>query len=424
VSILEGPMTAGASDNIPDVLPLAAKRLLAGLKLVHSFFLPTRTWLISRAGEMYSLFYSADHSKGSASLIPSQRRATHRLEPHTSMRIGILTTDGIGDVICASGLVADIRQAWPDAEICMIVRLHEMASLFGGPSRIDDVIVYDPARGNSPARVLKLVREIRRRRFDVFVAVTDIDRHKAPCLSFVSGAPVRVGEAASPLARLYTGSVRRDSTEHKVTSNGRIAALLGIDAFSPPRVSIDPDDALAVDRALADAGVRPGDRLLAVHPGSGLAESHKRWGIDDYEAMIRHVSSLEVRPILVGAGGDIALCDILSTRLGSSVLSFAGKLSLSRSAALLARCALAVGADSGVMHLAAAVGTPTICVFGPTDERRTAPFGATRIVSANVPCRPCYSRLPHGCGNPICMSRITVAQVVAEVNSLLFAAVA
>jgi ADP-heptose:LPS heptosyltransferase len=71
------------------------------------------------------------------------------------------------------------------------------------------------------------------------------------------------------------------------------------------------------------------------------------------------------------------------------------------------------------MHLAAAVGTPTICLFGPTDEGRTAPFGATRILSAGVACRPCYSRLPHGCGNPVCMSEISVAIVVAEVNKLL-----
>jgi ADP-heptose:LPS heptosyltransferase len=370
---------------------------------------------------MYSIVDSDNPSQGSASLIPGRRHEQHRLEPRGGMRIGILATDGIGDVICASGLVTDVRRAWPDAKICMIVRFREMASLFGGASRIDDVIVYDPARGNSPARVMTLIREIRRRRFDTFVVVTDIDRHKAPCLTLVSGARVRVGEAASPLARLYSRTIPRDATEHKVSSNRRIAALLGIDAVSPPYVPIDPADAAAVDRSLADAGVQPGDRLFAVHPGSGLAESHKRWSIDDYEAMIRQVSSLTVRPILVGAGGDVPLCDILQTRLGSSVLSFAGKLSLSRSAALLAKCALAVGADSGVMHLAAAVGTPTICIFGPTDERRTAPFGATRIVSANIPCRPCYSKLPHGCGNPVCMSGVTVAQVVAEANGLLFA---
>jgi ADP-heptose:LPS heptosyltransferase len=349
------------------------------------------------------------------------RRQDARTKPDTSsrMRIGILATDGIGDVICASGIVTDIRRAWPAAQICMIMRLRESASLFGGPSHIDDVIVYDPARGNSPRRVLKLIREIRRRRFDMFVVVTDIDPHKAPCLTFVSGAPIRVGEAASPLARLYTGAVPRDSLEHKVNSNRRIVSLLGIEACSPPRVAINAADAEALDRILADADVRPGDRLLAVHPGSGIAESHKRWGIDQYEAMLRAVARSDVRPVLVGAGGDVALCEILSTRLGDAVLSFAGQLSLSRSAALLARCDAVVGADSGVMHLAAAVGTPTICIFGPTDERRTAPFAATRILTANVACRPCYPRLPHGCGNPICMSGISVAAVVGEVHRLL-----
>ena len=115
-------------------------------------------------------------------------------------RIGILATDGIGDVICVSGVVTDVRRAWPSARICIIMRLPEMASLFRGQNRIDDFIVYDPARGNTPARVLRLIREIRRRHFDIFVVATEIDRHKAPCLTFVSGASVRVGEAASRLA--------------------------------------------------------------------------------------------------------------------------------------------------------------------------------------------------------------------------------
>jgi ADP-heptose:LPS heptosyltransferase len=372
---------------------------------------------------MYSLLELSDHSKGRAKAVqshrPGQRDATHPLKVHAGMRIGILATDGIGDVICASGLVTDIRRAWPDAEICMIMRFRETASLFREASRIDDVIVYDPARGNSPARVLKLIYEIRRRRFDVFVTVTDIDRHKAPCLTFVSGATVRVGEAASRLAWLYTRSVPRDSSEHKVKSNRRIVSLLGIEASSPPHVAIDAADAKAVDDLLASAGVGPSVQLVAVHPGSGAAEWHKRWAVDDYEAMLRAISNQHVRLLLVGAGADVPLCDALVARLGNMVLSFAGKLSLTHSAALLAKCAVAVGADSGVMHLAAAVGTPTICLFGPTNERRTAPFAATRILSADLSCRPCYPNLPHGCGNPVCMSGISVANVVAEVNNLL-----
>jgi len=359
-------------------------------------------------------------AKHDASMIPGRHGAKLSLVADSeSKRIAILATDGIGDVICVSGLVTDVRRAWPAAQICIIVRFPEMASLFRGQNRIDDVIVYDPARGNSPARVLSLIREIRRRRFDIFVVATDIDRRKAPCLTFASGAPIRVGEAASGLARLYTRAVPRDAAEHKVNSNRRIASLLGIEATSPPQVAIDPDDAEAIERLLFSAGVQTGDCLIAVHPGSGLAESHKRWGIDEYEAMLRAIARPRVRPVLVGAGADVPLCEMLSARFGTSVLSFAGQLSLSRSAALLARCSVAVGADSGVMHLAAAVGTATVCLFGPTDELRTAPFGATRILSADVACRPCYPRLPHGCGNPVCMSGISVARVVAELNSLL-----
>jgi ADP-heptose:LPS heptosyltransferase len=338
----------------------------------------------------------------------------------TPMRIGILMTDGLGDVVCASGIVTDLRRAWPDAYICVIVRTTAAAALFRGENRIDDFIHYDPVEGNTPGRVLTLVAAIRRRRFDTFIVVTDIDRHKAPCLALASGASRRVGEAASRLGRgLYTHWVPRNARQHKVRSNQQIVSLLGIEASAPPHVTIDPADAHAVERLLLRAGVAPNESFVTLHPGSGDGESHKRWSPDRFRDLIAAIGHTGMRSVLVGAGGEVPICERLARECAPNAISFAGQLPIGQTAAVLRRSVAAIGADSGVMHLAAAVGSPTICLFGPTDDRRTSPFAARAIITTDVECRPCYPRLPRGCGRPICMSGITVTRVMAELAQMV-----
>jgi ADP-heptose:LPS heptosyltransferase len=335
------------------------------------------------------------------------------------MRVGVLMTDGLGDVVCASAMVADIRKAWPTAYVCAITRSEALWPFFRGGSRVDAFIKYDPVEGNTPGRVLSLVRALRRQRLDVFVVATDIDSRKAPCLAFASGARVRVGEGASMLARLYTRSTPRNSQQHKVLSNRDIVRLLGIEATSLPTVDVASEDVDHVRRRLDELGLEDCQRLLAVHPGSSEALSHKRWGTDKYEEALRALGVGGVRTVLLGAGPEVPACDALADRLSPLAVSLAGRLSIGQTAALLKRSVAALGADSGIMHLAAALGTPTIALFGPTDERRTAPYASRRILTEDISCRPCFDHLPYGCGVPICMSGIAVARVCAAVQEVI-----
>jgi ADP-heptose:LPS heptosyltransferase len=335
------------------------------------------------------------------------------------MRVGILMTDGVGDVVCASGMVADIRRAWPNAYVCAITRSDTVRPLLRGPSRVDSFIRYDPVEGNTPGRVWRLVRCLRQQRLDAFVVATDIDSRKAPCLALATGARTRVGEAASLLARLYTRSTPRNSRQHKVLSNREIVRLLGIDATSPPCVDAADEDMAKVTQLLADRGINDPIPVLAVHPGSSEALKHKRWPLDRFASLLSAVAETGVRTVLVGAGQEVAICEQLAARLSPHAISMAGQLSLSQTAALLKLSFAAVGGDSGLMHLAAALGTPTIALFGPTDERRTAPFGARRVLTAELPCRPCFDKLPYGCGNPACMTGIATARVYAAIEEVL-----
>jgi ADP-heptose:LPS heptosyltransferase len=337
------------------------------------------------------------------------------------MRVGVLMTDGIGDVICASGMIADLRRAWPSSFICAVTRSDAVRPLFRGRSRVDAFVRYDPVEGNTPARVWSLVRALRQQRLDIFVVATDIDARKAPWLAFASGARVRVGEAASAFARLYTRSVPRNASQHKVLSNRDIVRLLGIEASSPPRVEVAGEDIDHGVQLLRSTGLAESTSIVAVHPGSSEALKHKRWPTALFVELLTAIAARGVQPVLVGAGPDIPLCDELSERLGPRVLSVAGRLTLSQTAGLLKHSIAALGGDSGIMHLAAAVGTPVVALFGPTDEARSRPFDARRVLTAGLPCQPCFDHLPFGCGVPACMTAITSARVEAAVVEILAA---
>ena len=341
------------------------------------------------------------------------------------MRIGLFMTDGIGDLICMLGVVRTLRRRWPDAFMAGVLRGAEEATLFSGEARLDETIRYSPSEGNTPTRVLHLIHALRRLRLDVFFVTTDIDRYKAPLLAYATGAPIRVGEVASPMARLlYTHRVAADHGQHKVHSNAAIVRTLVAGEIAEPRIDILPHEVRFASALLSSHGVAHDDVLLAVHAGSSSALEHKRWPPDSYVTVLDRLIDAGIRPVLFGAGtNEVAVAQQIRGALrtpGRAVL-LAGTTTLRQTAAVLYCCHAALGADSGVMHIAAAVGTPTVSLFGPTDERRTAPFHAQRVVTAPIACRPCFDRLPHGCGHPVCMSSLSVDSVTAAVKDVLTA---
>ncbi len=335
------------------------------------------------------------------------------------MRIGLLLTDGLGDLVCATGMIADIRKAYPDAFICAVARGEQEASILSGPTGIDEFVRYSPSEGNSPARVWTLIRKLRSLRLDVFVVATDIDHRKAPLLALATGARIRVGERGSPFGRLFTHAVSADTKAHKVESNRRIIAAWGIPAASSPVIDVTAAEREAARDLLAQRGIEPGEALVAVHAGTGGRLQHKQWPAAQYAQVLDALCENRVRPLLLGGRDEVAAYQpILAPMRHADVpVLLAGQTSIRMTAALISLCEMAFGSDTGVMHMAAAIGTPTYVLFGPTDEKRTAPFGATRVLTAQeLTCRPCYHVLPYGCGAPMCMTGITVPQTLEAIN--------
>ena len=130
--------------------------------------------------------------------------------------------------------------------------------------------------------------------------------------------------------------------------------------------------------------------------------------------------------VLVGTESDRAAADAIVPRLGGNAIDLVGKTTTGQLAAVLRRCDLLLSNDGGVAHLAAAVHTRTLTVFGPSNDLAWRPLGG-EIISSDVPCRPCFYRdfeigLRHGCATRECLSHITPAAVAARALALLEAA--
>lgn len=320
-------------------------------------------------------------------------------------RVLILKPCCLGDVLLATPLAAALRAAWPLARIDWAVDAHSRPALLGNP-HVDGLLDASGCiRGNlRPTRLIATARRLRRGRYDA-VFVPD----RSPVLGLLarlSGAPLRVGLGAGWRARAYTHAVPApwEPPRHEADLYLDLARVLGIRPQDPVRAVYRPSDearsaAAEVLRA-AEVGAAATDAIrtadgpaadpsgaavpwVAVHPGGGVNPGMsllaKRWPADRFAAVAgRLAAERGARILLLGARGDedaaAAFAAALPAAARARLLDRAGRADLALAAALVERCALYLGNDSGLAHLAAAVGTPVAVVFGPTRPERYGPL--------------------------------------------------
>ena len=347
-------------------------------------------------------------------------------------RILILKPSSLGDVVNALPFLASLRRRYPDRHIAWLVEEEGAGVLLGHPL-LDRVIVSGrrrwgreavaPLRWPSALREIgALIAELRGGRYDLVVDLQGL--LKSALILVLSGARFRVG-----LADAREGS-RRVLTHHVPLSPGpshavdrylEAARFLGAD---PSPISFifpsGPDDGHKAEALLAEAGVRPGDRVVALNPRARWPT--KLWEEDRFARVGDMLARRHGARILVtGSLLDLPLARRLADRMHHAPFVAAGRTDLRLLIALLKRIDLLVTLDSGPMHLAAAVGTPLVALFGPTDPRLNGPYGGEgTIVRVSLPCSPCRKRRCQIQDDRLCMRSIS-EEAVAEAASALLA---
>lgn len=328
-------------------------------------------------------------------------------------RILIVLFGAIGDVVRALPLAMRVRAAYPRAHIAWAVEPAAAPLLEDHPA-LDERLIFERAGG--AGAFLRFLRRVRAARFDL---VLDLQRHlKSGLVSAASRAPVRVGfhrRNAKELNWLFnTHTIEPVAARgFKLEQYLRFAAFLELPEIAPRfGLSLRPEEEARV-RSL----VTPLERPFAALFVSSTWES-RLWFPEGFAAVADGLDALGLDAVLVG-GPDARQIGAASVALARHPpLDLSGRTSLREAYGVLARARVAIGPDSGPMHLAAAAGTPVVSLWGATTPARSAPFGSEDLVLVGrAPCVPCYRRrCPIG---RECMQTITPARVLAQISRAL-----
>jgi len=322
---------------------------------------------------------------------------------------------GIGNVVLATPMLRAIHRDLPESGLHVWCQAAPAAEICRAVPYVDEVWV--DGRDAVPSG------------YDLFVANCVAPPLRASLFGLRCGASVRAGEDATRSRRglLFTGGGRGDSSAHEVRRNLNVLRAIGLDPSSDrPFVNLRREHRAAA-RGVFRASVPPGRPCVGLHPGCGAGEAFKRWGRSKFAELARRLSADHGAAVLLfGGPEEVELAEAIADESGCGRV-VAGRGSLLAAAALIERCDLFVSNDSGLMHIAAAVGTPTVGIFGPTRPEKNRPHGTGHVVvSAAMPCQPCYTPEGRiGCGGPIpCLAAVSVEQVLSAAARLLSAAAA
>jgi len=328
-------------------------------------------------------------------------------------RILIVLLGAIGDVTRALPLLARLRAGYPRAHIAWAVEPAAAPILELHPA-LDERILFERRRGLFG--FAEFLRRVRKGHFDLAL---DLQRHaKSGVTSFASRAPVRIGFHRRNAKELnWVWNTRTidpvDERGWKLEQYLRFGDVLQLDPV-PVRfdITLSSAEVSRVERLLADVA-RPFGVLFL-----GSTWESRLWFPERFAAVADALDDRGLATVLVGGDDVVDLGREIVARARRAPLDLCGRSSLRESYGVLARGRVAVGPDSGPMHLAAAAGTPVVSLWGATTPARSAPWGSEDlVVVGRVACAPCYRRrcpVDHAC-----MDDISVPRVVAQVDRVL-----
>ena len=327
----------------------------------------------------------------------------------------------IGDVLQSTALVAALRQALPAVRLGYAVGPWSRPVLENNP-HLDTIVNTGTVVGGASRALgpyLRLTRALRAGRWD---ACFILERSPLFALAaWAAGIHDRIGLDSGGRGAALTLPVAVRPRRHEAEAYLDLARAAGL-AVDGAKTEFYPSDG---DRAQAEsllAGeVGPFAALApagGVNPGTSLVS--KRWPAERFAALARRLRDAGLRPLLLGGSGDTGIAGTVQEAASGVALDLSGRLTLTECGALLARCTLFVGNDTGLLHLAVAVGTPVVGLFGPTDPAVYGPFGdRQRVIWHPRSCSPCFRqpRQPR-CARE-CMAGITVDEVEAAALALV-----
>ncbi len=322
----------------------------------------------------------------------------------------------IGDVLLATPTLRAIKAARPDVRITMMVNRGTEDVLSGNPD-VDEVMILDKGSLTAQSR---LIAGLRGRQFDTVIDLTDGDR--SAFLSWISGAPIRIGfnDEHRWRGRYYSQVIEPvPGVRHRIDRDLEVLKPMSIQASSKdPQLRVTPEEENSADQLLDHLGVSRSQPIVILQPGARYW--FKAWPPERFAELADHLTSLYGCQMLIGGSSqDIDLAQQIRQMAKSRPTIMAGCTTIKQFAAIAKKSALFVGSDSGAMHMASAVGTPVVALFGPSSPREWGPRGGpVEVLYKEVDCRSCFHPT---CirGEENCMKLISVEEVMAAAGRMM-----
>ncbi len=352
-------------------------------------------------------------------LLPSLYKSRMDIQ-HSAERILIIRPGGIGDAVLLLPAIKMLKNSLPEAEIDILCEKRNF-SIFQLSKEISSLYLYD--------RDMELLKCLRNK-YDIVIDTEQWHRLSA-VVARLTGAPIRVGFNTNERAKMFTHPIPYSHDDYEVYSFLRLirpiidSLSIGADwqpVFDPNSVFIDPEEE-TVDRdvltTVEEALSRWPKGLVAISPGATVEE--RRWGGNRYGRLAERLAEEGYGILILGTKAEKGDAERMLT-FAEECIDLTGKTDLKAAAFILKKCRLFIGPDSGLLHIAYAVGTPTVSLFGSGIQKKWAPRGHRHIViNKGLPCSPCtrFGYTPKCKRGVACLKDIEVDEVFQSAMRLL-----
>jgi heptosyltransferase-2 len=337
-------------------------------------------------------------------------------------KILIVRLDRIGDVLLSTPVIRAVREAFPASHIAVMVQDYAKEIVAGNPY-LDEVIVYNKSgRHKGFSGNFRFLWRLRRKKFDMALLLHPTKR--THLLAALAGIPNRVGYNRK-LGFLLTTRIehtKQYGLKHEVDYALDLLRHIGIDPkWRTLYMPVNSRSEERISEIFKSSGIGKNDLCIAINPGASCVS--KRWPAAKFAKVARSlIEKYGAKVVIVAGGADKKLGDEVAALIDGDCVNLSGKTSVADLASVLRRVKLFVSNDSGPVHIASAVGTPVVAIFGRNDRglspRRWGPVGERdTILHKDVGCDICFA---HNCKKGFkCLEAITVDEVLAAAGKIL-----
>jgi heptosyltransferase-2 len=350
----------------------------------------------------------------SLELMSESTLAVYR-ELQDSLNILIIKISAIGDVVLSTPSIRAIREKFPQAKIFCLVGSQSRQILQRCPY-LDSLLVYD-FKNCKLQDMLKIGKELRKYSFDIVIDLQNSS--KSHLVGFLSAAPHRYGYANKKLDFLLNHRIKEDPDAiAPIQHQFRTLEMLDIHPKdSRLELWISKEDKEYVDKLFESYWVAAKERLVGINLGASRKWNTKNWPLNKLSKLCNELAKRNIRVLITGSEDYSDLAEEFLGMISTKPLIAVGKTSLMQLASLIKRCKVFITPDSAPLHIAAAVGTPIVALFGPTSPvRHMSVVKHAVVIKKQINCSPCYKA---NCKSRDCMERITVNEVLEAVEKLI-----